>query len=508
MTCALLIAFDEYERLGNLPSAESDLVAIKETCKEKFQVDDEHMEIAPRKLDSDFILPIVDRFCRDNSGIDSFIFYYSGHGGVLDNGSGQEEFALYGTDGRPLLLSYVLRRLTAAFSHGLIMLDSCHSGSVSIDASSFDFLNQTSNGFTVIASSDVHEPAYASSVGCPSVFTGVLKMAFDAIVCRNVPYFPVSGVIDAVNAGIGFCNERNPARAMHPVCINKYACDGAFPTGAKPYGNASPFEFEHSGFHFAVSNMNSHDYRRVRAAVLPNGSTENELAETLSILKSHAVIERICRHSIYENDKQKGLLSNKRLSYILFEIFPDEIDMRVHNPKWLVHWANTSAPYIDLCRNPYLVDGPLKVEYCEAHQSLRRGYEENNSDNVALARKLSAVYTKLRFLMEELGSAFDLVVNGKLSELDFAEKCRQLQKMIDKVSDESCDLPYSSDSDVLESDVAHLMGMAGALANISRVCSSSEWRGKTRNERLSCIKTYLDMCAASHRRLFEKSEPV
>ena len=388
MTCALLIGLSEYSLQVRLPSAETDVTVIKGICKEKLHIADENITTISKECDSAFIPTIVDQFCRDNSESDSCVFYYSGHGGVVDEGFGQNDFALYGTDGEPISLSKITNRLKAVFSHGLVILDSCHSGSARVDSPSFDFLKQSWNGFTVLASSESNENSHAGQAGCPSAFTSLLKIAFDVASNQSTSYFRISRVGDIVNAGMGFLNNANPLGTMHPVGINKYDCDGVFSTHLEPYEDAKAFEFDHSGFHFVVNGMNSHDYLRVRVDVLLHGPSEDAFVEVLPILKSRDTIEAIQRHPIFEDEKQKRLLSGKDLAYALFDVFPDEADMRIRNPKWQVHWANASVPYADLCRDPDYIDGPLKIERCTTYQDNRRGYEENSKSGASLAQDL------------------------------------------------------------------------------------------------------------------------
>lgn len=502
MACALLIGIGNYKCLGNLPAADADLRTISGICRERLNVEEEHVVTIAGECDAHILRVKVEQFCQSYSADDSFVFYFSGHGGIASVNEGEEEFSIYGSDDQPISMSFILSRLKTVFSRGFVIIDSCRAGAVRVEKASIDFLARGSHGFTVIASCGSQELSYPGSGDCPSVFTGQLKLAFDAIAPRRAASFPISSVIGVVSAQMGECNERELLNKMHPVSFNKYACDGVFSIDAEPHGGELFFEFDCSGLHFVASSMNSRDYRRVQASVILHEASEADLKEAFESSVFHDAVEEIRGNSAVESVSQQHFKCDKAIANIVFNVFPDEGQMRIGNRKWRIYWSNHSVPHSELCPKPDFEVGPFRVQRNMAFWEVRRHFEEHAADDEALARKLSGLYEELRYLLEEIGCAYDQVSTGLMHEDDFAKQCCKLNELEKDAANLACDLPNPSDSDDLESIACHLMGMSGPLFDITRSYTSGAWNNMSAPGRRTRVKELLGLCAESHGKLF------
>lgn len=502
MACALLVGIKKYKYSDDLLSADADLRAISGICRERLNIEDERVSIIAGECDAHILQVKVEQFCLSHSADDSFVFYFSGHGGITSLDEGEEGFSIYGSDNRAISMSFILSSLKTAFSHGLIIIDSCRAGAVRVGKASIDFLARDSHGFTVIASCGSQELSYSGSGDYPSVFTGQLKLAFDAVVPGHVAFFPISSVIGAVSARMGGCNESGQLVAMHPVSFNKYACDGVFSIDAEPYGRDPVLEFDCSGLHFVANSMNSRDYRRVRVSVILHEASEADLKEAFESSVFHDAVEKIRNHPVFANAWPHQIKSDIAISNIVFNVFADEGDMRIRNPKWRVYWSSHSVPHSELCPKPDFEFGPFKIQRDMTYQEIRKHYEEHAVDDETLAGKVSSLYEKLRYLLEEIGYALDRVSTGLIAEDDFAKRCCELNGLANEANHLACDLPYSRCSNDLESDACHLMGMSGPLFDITRFYSSTAWRDMPVSVRRTRVKELLFLCSESHGKLF------
>lgn len=501
MACALLISLGEYKNMALLPSARADLDTMHKLCRTVLNIDETKIAMKTGELEARFFEMVVTQFCIDNADEDAFIFYYSGHGGVSNTGD-NGDFSLYGTDGKHVTLPSVLEKFEDNFSHGLVILDSCSSGSASICDTSCDFIERSSTGYTLFASSERGESSYADAADCPSVFTGALKIAFDCHNETNSPFYPISSVIETVNFAMGVKNRTMQNKSMHPVVRNLYACDRVFNSGYRAFEKSVPFHFDKFKYHFAVKNMNSNDFRRVRVSVLVDEEFPNDIKDILSIIGSGEVLGEIERNHLFANEREAQRLTGKPLTSIVFDIFSHSIDLQVNNPQWRAYWENDAVPHIRLDKYAPLRLGSLSYEKMLCYESIRQNYQDHSMDKAALAPVLSKTYTRASFLMETIGSAYNRVLNGRNDESSLVALCSQLKTLVDTVTADALDLPYSTDSPALESDINHLIGMTGALSNLVNLYTNSEEIDTNDRSRLRQARIFLGQCGESHRGIF------
>lgn len=501
MACALLISLGEYQNMGLLPSARADMDTMRKICQTVLNIDETKIAMKTGELEARFFEMVVTQFCIDNADEDSFIFYYSGHGGVSTTG-GNGDFSLYGTDGKQVTLPSVLEKFEENFSHGLVILDSCSSGSASIRDTSYDFIERSSTGYTLLASSERGESSYADAADCPSIFTGTLKIAFDCHSETNGPFFPISSVIETLNFAMGFKNRTMQDKSMHPVVRNLYACDRVFDSCYRTFEKSAPFYFDKFKFHFAVKNMNSNDYRRVRVSVLVDEESPNDIKDVLSIIGSGEVLGEIERNHLFANEKEAQRLAGKPLTSIVFDIFSHSSDLQINNPKWRAYWENDAVPHIRLDKYAPLRLGSLSFEKMLCYESIRQNYQEHSMDKTALAPMLSKTYARASFLMETFGSACNRVLNGRNEESALVALCSQHKTLVDKATADALDLPYSTDSPALESDINHLIGMTGALSNLVNLYTNGEEINTANHSRFLQARIFLGQCVESHRGIF------
>ena len=501
MACALLISLGEYQNMDPLPSAKVDMGVMHKLCRTALNIDGAKITELTGELEAPFFEMMVTQFCKDNADEESFVFYYSGHGGTSIIGD-NAVFAMYGTDGERVALPSILKILEDSFPHGLIILDSCSSGSASICEASYDFFEHSSKGYTLIASSEKDESSYAGAVDCPSIFTGVLKVAFDCFIDVDSPYCPVSAVIEMMNCAMGVHNSAELNKLMHPIVHNMYACDGVFKSRGKVFEKSGPFLFNESNIHFVANNMNSNDYRRARVSVLLGEDLTVQIEEVLTILESPEILEKMERNPLFENEDEECRLANKPLTSIVFDVFPKSTDLLINNPKWRVYWEISSISHIRLDKNVHLKFGSLSYERLKCYGDLQQSQREHCMDKAALALELSSLYLRASYLMEEISSSFNRVLNGRIDESVLTERCTLFKKLADETADIALNLPYSIDSAVLESDINHLIGMTGALSNfINLFADDNDLRANTQS-RLCLASAFLEQCAESHRGIY------
>lgn len=501
MACALLISLGEYQNMDPLPSAKVDIGVLHKLCRTALNIDGAKITELTGELEAPFFEKMVTQFCKDNADEESFVFYYSGHGGTSIIGD-NAVFTMYGTDGGQVALPSVLKILEDSFPHGLIILDSCSSGSASICEASYDFLEHSSKGYTLIASSEKDECSYAGAGDCPSIFTGVLKVAFDCFYYVDSPYCPVSSAIEMMNCAMGVHNSAELNKLMHPIVHNMYACDGGFKSRGKVFEKSGPYLFNESNIHFVVNNMNSNDYRRARVSVLLGEDPTVQIEEVLPILESTEIQEEMEGNPLFENEKEERRLANKPLTSIVFNVFPNSIDLLINNPKWRVYWENNSVLHIRLDKNTHLKFGSLSYERLKCYEDLKQSQQERCMDKAALASVLSSLYVRTSYLMEKIGSAFNRVLNGGIDDSELMALCAQNKKLADKVTEDALNLPYSIDSSALESDINHLIGMAGAISSFVNLYTGDDVMHTNSQSRLCQAGAFLEQCAESHRGLF------
>lgn len=501
MACALLISLGEYQNMDLLPSAKVDIGVMHKLSRTAFNIEVAKITELTGELEAPFFEMMVTQFCKDNADEEAFVFYYSGHGGTSTIGD-NAVFTLYGTDGGQVALPSILKIFEDSFPHGLVILDSCSSGSASICEASYDFLEHSSKGYTLIASSEKEESSYAGAVDCPSIFTGVLKVAFDCFNDVDSPYCPVSAAIEMMNCAMGVHNSIELNKVMHPIVRNMYACDGVFKSRGKVFENSGPYLFNESNIHFVANSMNSNDYRRARVSVLLGEDLTAQIEEILPILESPEIIEKMERNPLFENEEEECRLANKPLTSIVFDVFPKSTDLLIYNPKWRVYWENSSISHIRLDKNARLKFGSLSYERLKCYGDLQQSQREHCMDKAALASVLSSLYVRASYLMEKIGSAFNRVLNGGIDESELMALCAHNKKLADKVTEDALNLPYSIDSSALESDINHLIGMAGAISSFANLYTGDDVMHTNSQSRLCQAGAFLEQCAESHRGLF------
>lgn len=104
--------------------------------------------------------------------------------------------------------------------------------------------------------------------------------------------------------------------------------------------------------------------------------------------------------------------------------------------------------------------------------------------------------------METFGSACNRVLNGRNEESALVALCSQHKTLVDKATADALDLPYSTDSPALESDINHLIGMTGALSNLVNLYTNGEEINTANHSRFLQARIFLGQCVESHRGIF------
>lgn len=184
---ALLIAVSDYTAVKqkNLPLCVNDLKAMKEAMVSGLNVKPENIYSYGkfRTVNYTDLLEGINRISRSISADDTFVFYFSGHGGHL----GGMNYLLLSDIQIPLQeLLTALAGVSA--KNKVFFIDSCHSGDFSVNRNNtFDITKSldefVGNGYAVLASCGANENSGFNEDRQISLFTGFLC---DALTCKSL----------------------------------------------------------------------------------------------------------------------------------------------------------------------------------------------------------------------------------------------------------------------------------------------------------------------------------
>lgn len=175
---AVIIGVSEYKEQRDLPCGINDIEIMKNVFIDRFKLDRDDIKIIGKfgTVNKNDLLDIISDSKNWISPEDTFILYFSGHGG---NNANMSKHSLYLSD------SYIPTQYIFDFidiincKNKVVFLDCCFSGNFSLDEIGPIEKNEFSNGVAVVASSSKVQVSRFSKDSKISIFTELLCKAIE-----------------------------------------------------------------------------------------------------------------------------------------------------------------------------------------------------------------------------------------------------------------------------------------------------------------------------------------
>lgn len=326
---ALLIAVSDYSKtnsLCDLPFCQNDLTVMKSALEFGIDVKANHIDSLGKNgtvTKSDF-LDTLEYKSYDLTDEDTFIFYFSGHGGKVNN----ENCLLFSDDNYSLQnLINEIDKISAKAK--VIFLDCCHSGNFILNKEIEFDINEdidrfAGTGIAILASCGANETSGFDDAKPISLFTRFLSDALNNKFINRQGKKSLEAVAELVRRYSDVWNSRNHQLIQHPVYRSAIGGTIFFQAeNYQPYQVANYYEECEKYIIYTVKPLHSSIAKRYSAnVILKYPFTLEEISHIAKEIKN-----KLINCEIFQNQKAEKNYLGKPANIIWCYFGYDEDDM-------------------------------------------------------------------------------------------------------------------------------------------------------------------------------------
>ena len=488
---ALLVGVVEYVEARNLLASKHDVEVFRDALQKYCFVPERSIEsiagcISRTRFDESFTA-----FCAQEAEIG--IVFFSGHGRASGDG-----MAICFSDGRSESMRYVMREAAKNVDSLWVVVDACQSGGARPPRNdqTIDIAMPFGCGVTYFAACAADESAWAPGSNSPSNYTALLCMAMSAAYCKARGCTEMKKVERAIRLMMIRHNERDPMQMQHPVIRHEMI-------GAIVFRNPAFQAFEPP----KVELFETRSFRLVDIKPCHTGLAQrNSVVVQTAFMDDGAIVAMLPeiirfgrKNQVFESEMQERHYKGKPVDIVFIYVAHTDEDvihcayshraawMRNDNPSF--HWGE------------WVPEASCWLERIDYYEAMNRFISENlMSDEEALAA-IRDLYHTTEALFKGVSHLADEYENGSIDEAGFLAALDVHVAEIREVDERASNIGFAGDE---YDDLANLiMGLTGDLMCITVIYSQKGMEQRTVENRLACLRMYLDMYLDDSRRFKE-----
>lgn len=436
---ALLVGVSEYPTLGcePLPLCKNDLYALKDALIKGLNVDEKNIVLCGEsgKVVSTELILSMEKIISNVTNEDTFIFYFSGHGGKNCLALSDKIIELQ-------KLIDMIEKINT--KNKIIILDSCHSGSFSVNGVPQIDITETVENFAG------HGYAVLASCGAEqfSGFNGETQISlYTSFVCNALTYSNLiregKKSLEEINKTIfhfaKIRNEKYKNNIQEPLFRSNIGGTIFFDVEQyTPYKINKIYEETDNYIIYAIDQGHNCSAKRLYVKVILRFKSSNEQIADISL----EIKNKVLYYEVYQNkigeEYHKGKAANVVICYFGY----DEDD--IVNPNFICHstWIDNSQDKNLLnskLKNTIIVNG-VRIDINNDYEMKKLREEDIIKKDETI--KLTKEYTvKIISLAEQFINYYREYLNNTITEEQLIDKVSLINNEIHSYFKEQTDLP-------------------------------------------------------------------
>ncbi|MEB7734167.1 caspase family protein [Mammaliicoccus sciuri] len=490
---ALVVGVSDYSAISqsNLDFCVNDIAAVSKSLIYGLSVEKENIytlgndRVVNR---SDFIKTL--HHIRDNiKKDDTFIFYFSGHGGNLSDGH-----HLVFSD-KTFNTQKIIKILDSISSKNkLIILDSCMSGNFRVDETSvFDsntkIIDFFGTGYAVISSSNNTQYSWVHPTKSLSLFTSFLCEAFTDNLLIKEGNKSLSDIQKLLSLYLDVWNKNNPNRAQKPIFRANIGGTILFPVEAyTPYQTKSYYYESDDYIIYDVKPLHTGIAKRYSVSIILKYPFSFEEISNLN----HKIIKIVNKLEIFKDRNEENKWKNKKANIIFSYFGRDEFD--VTNNNYICHttwvdetqdknkWYNSSGK----CE----VINDIHFNFHTYYDTLKTFQQDNTGEKDSIISHTKEIISNLISLSEKVIRIYNEFLNETKSEDEFVEDLNKLIPSIEKWYYTITDLNLPPKE--LKKWFTACLGLAGTIHDFTLYYNNDGLTKRSFDNRIACMNNTKD----------------
>lgn len=366
---------------------------------------------------------------------DTFIFYFSGHGG-------KNSFAL--SDGNlPLQTLIDIIEKTIAKSK-IVILDSCHSGGFSISDTPALDLEETVNtfvghGYAVLASSGADQTSGFNSERKLSIYTTFLVDALTSRFLIRNGKKSLEAINEAIFHYAKIWNNHHPSEAQQPIFRSNIGGTVFFEVEEfNPYRVAQVFEETDKYIIYEVEPVHTNIKRLSAKVILRYESTIEEVAAI-----THEIKDKIRYADVYQNGGMEIRHRGKAANIIWCYFGYSEEDIVGNNYIYYTTWVDDSQDkrhWYSKGNNSQIVDD-IHIRTNTLYHAINKMLRETEIDKDELIQRTKEITTELINAAQQFIKFYREYQNNVINEEELIDAVEPLNSKIGQLYFQQSDLP-------------------------------------------------------------------
>lgn len=489
---ALAVGVSDYSLIGeqNLDFCKNDIEHVSKALTKGLSVKPEQIfKIGEnRVVKKQSLIDTLKNFKFDVEHEDTFIFYFSGHGCISRDGY----HILVFSDGHIKTEDLIEYFNKINVKNKLLIFDTCHSGHFKINGlPSLDYESSLEKflgtGYAILSSSSSNQYSYnhPDSEKQSSLFTSFFN---DAIIARSLLKEGKKSLDDIINLLFQYMkiwNIKHPEYAQNPIFRSKLGGTIFFSVEQYiPYISNNYFLEQDKYRIYQVEPIHTASAKRYIVKII--------LKESLSledISKVHKeIVSIIMNIEVYTNEKDEKHWTGKLANNIFCYYGQSEDDILNSNflckTVWVDDTQDKSWWYRLSNRSKFINDVYFDIN--SNYKTLKEFYVTHTAEEATLIHQTKVILIHLVNLAERLIKAFNELLNGTSTEIQFIEEFEQISPLIKYYyfQESNLDLP----SKEIKEWSAACTALSHTIHDFILFYSEHAIKNRTYDNRIACMK--------------------
>ncbi|KWZ94637.1 caspase domain protein [Anaerococcus hydrogenalis] len=508
---ALIVGVSNYDLIGapNLGFCKNDIKYFSEALIKGLSAKKEQIVKLGENdvVKKQSFINVLRKFDFEDENEDTFIFYFSGHGGINCN----KHFLIF-SDGyleTEDLIEYINK---INVKNKLLIFDTCYSGHFEINSlPEIDYESSLKEfigtGYAVLASSSANQYLrnHPDSKKQSSLFTSFLNDALTARILLKEGKKSLDDIINLLFKYMKIRNIKHPEYAQTPIFRSKLGGTIFFSVEKYiPYVSNNYFLEREKYKIYQVEPIHNARAKRYKVKVILK-----DIFTLEDISKVHKEIVSFIKNiEVYKSEKFERYWKGKSANIIFCYYGKSEDDILNSNFLCKTIWVDDTQDkdwWYNLSNKSKFVND-VYFDINSNYESLNKFYAENTADDTYLIHQTKDIIINMINLAEMLIKSFNELLNEEATEKEFIE---EFEKISPKITDYYCkesnlDLP----SNKIKDWSSACTGLSATIYDFTLFYGEDALKNRTYDNRIACMKMTKTKYNSDLEKLKEEEEEI